>query len=348
MQTRLLHFGDRQAPQSTPRSWQGISVGAVADAGANVPLQLRPAPRSATDAAGAAAGSGTLKVVTTNLRPGYLRKNGVPYSANAVLDGVLGSLQAAERRRMADDHDADRRPAVSAPASTDCVAVQEGSERGEMGSNAVFGALVTQPRRLFALGSVCACSSLRHAFRCWRRSICRVRGRDECRPTTATRGAGRSAGHSGQRRRPRQGAELQHRVAVGHRAPVSDVSAVLSRSPVRSRFRSSGEQDPITQKLVAWKIAGWIDRDVHDDLDGRPPAPVGVRAAHARRLHDRAHGKATALVAVTTHFKMGDMKRHRAFSSDRRRMTYRFTRHDDSSRSPGFSTIPCTSPSRSS
>jgi hypothetical protein len=28
---------------------------------------------------------GTLRVVTTNLRPGYLRKNGVPYSANAVL-----------------------------------------------------------------------------------------------------------------------------------------------------------------------------------------------------------------------------------------------------------------------
>ena len=26
-----------------------------------------------------------LKVVTTHLRPGYLRKNGVPYSANAVL-----------------------------------------------------------------------------------------------------------------------------------------------------------------------------------------------------------------------------------------------------------------------
>jgi hypothetical protein len=28
---------------------------------------------------------GTLKVVTTNLRPGYLRNNGVPYSGNAVL-----------------------------------------------------------------------------------------------------------------------------------------------------------------------------------------------------------------------------------------------------------------------
>ena len=30
-------------------------------------------------------GRGNLKVVTTNLKPGYLRKNGVPYSANAVV-----------------------------------------------------------------------------------------------------------------------------------------------------------------------------------------------------------------------------------------------------------------------
>ena len=28
---------------------------------------------------------GSLKVVTTHLKPGYLRKNGVPYSANATL-----------------------------------------------------------------------------------------------------------------------------------------------------------------------------------------------------------------------------------------------------------------------
>ena len=28
---------------------------------------------------------GSLKVITTGMRPGYLRKNGVPYSANAIL-----------------------------------------------------------------------------------------------------------------------------------------------------------------------------------------------------------------------------------------------------------------------
>jgi len=34
---------------------------------------------------GASSTDGSLKVVTTHLRPGYLQKNGVPYSANAVL-----------------------------------------------------------------------------------------------------------------------------------------------------------------------------------------------------------------------------------------------------------------------
>ena len=40
-------------------------------------------------------------------------------------------------------------------------------------------------------------------------------------------GTGRSAGHAAQRRRPREGAELRHRVALGDRAPVPDVPADL-------------------------------------------------------------------------------------------------------------------------
>ena len=43
----------------------------------------------------AAARGGTLKVVTTNLLPGYIRKNGVPYSANAVLTEYLNRLTGA-------------------------------------------------------------------------------------------------------------------------------------------------------------------------------------------------------------------------------------------------------------
>jgi hypothetical protein len=53
-QTRVLHFGDTPAPAEA--TWQGHSI-----------AQWNVAARS-------------LKVVTTHLRPGYIRKNGAPYS----------------------------------------------------------------------------------------------------------------------------------------------------------------------------------------------------------------------------------------------------------------------------
>jgi hypothetical protein len=69
-QTRLLRFGG-VAPAKTASSWQGYSAAEwekiLQPGGLGVSLQTAP-PRM-----------GTLKVVTTNLRPGYLRKNGVPY-----------------------------------------------------------------------------------------------------------------------------------------------------------------------------------------------------------------------------------------------------------------------------
>ena len=88
------------------------------------------------------------------------------------------------------------------------------------------------------------------------------------------------------------------------------------------------EQDPVTQRLLAWKIAGWGDRDVTMIwMDGRP---------HPSRYAPHSHGGFTTgrwegdtLTVVTTHFKLGDIKRHRAFSSDRAAVTYRFNRHGD-------------------
>lgn len=68
MQTRLLHFDSSDLPKGSAPSWQGDSVA----------TWLTFAPAASTR-------SGTLKVVTTNLRPGYLRKNGIPYSAAARL-----------------------------------------------------------------------------------------------------------------------------------------------------------------------------------------------------------------------------------------------------------------------
>ena len=69
-QVRLLHAGQWTPPPGAPASWQGDSVATWE--------MRRPA-------AGEKAKYGDLKVVTTHLRPGYLRKNGVPYSANAKL-----------------------------------------------------------------------------------------------------------------------------------------------------------------------------------------------------------------------------------------------------------------------
>ena len=93
-QTRLLRFGKVQTPASAaatagkppdaPRTWQGVSEAQWLTARPNVPLQLRPADRTA-DAPPLRPTGGSLQVVTKNLRAGYLRKNGVPYSENAVV-----------------------------------------------------------------------------------------------------------------------------------------------------------------------------------------------------------------------------------------------------------------------
>jgi hypothetical protein len=82
-QTRLLRFGN-QAPAPAERTWQGTSQAQWLMPRPNVPLQLRPADRAADTPPVRPAG-GSLQVVTRNLRAGYLRKNGVPYSENAVL-----------------------------------------------------------------------------------------------------------------------------------------------------------------------------------------------------------------------------------------------------------------------
>jgi hypothetical protein len=84
MQTRLLRFSDAKAPTDGPRSWQGVSQAQWLPARPNVPLQLRPAERTA-DTPPIRPTGGSLQVVTRNLRAGYLRKNGVPYSENAVM-----------------------------------------------------------------------------------------------------------------------------------------------------------------------------------------------------------------------------------------------------------------------
>jgi len=69
-QTRLFRFAAARVTRRGALSWQGESVAEW----------TRPRPAPGTTPKG-----GSLKVVTTNLRPGYLRRNGVPYGADAVL-----------------------------------------------------------------------------------------------------------------------------------------------------------------------------------------------------------------------------------------------------------------------
>ena len=65
-QTRLFRFGQPQPPAGAP-DWQGFSV---------AQWELASAGRGP---------SGSMKVVTTRMRPGYLQKNGVPYSAKTTM-----------------------------------------------------------------------------------------------------------------------------------------------------------------------------------------------------------------------------------------------------------------------
>ena len=68
-QTRMLRFG-ATPPANQPLEWQGYSV----------------ANWEALGARGRGAMPTQLRVRTTRMRPGYLRKNGVPYSENATLE----------------------------------------------------------------------------------------------------------------------------------------------------------------------------------------------------------------------------------------------------------------------
>jgi hypothetical protein len=63
-QTRRLHFGAAAREQQPPASWQGHSLAAWEGTGTERYLTVR----------------------TTNLLPGYLRKNGAPYSENTQLE----------------------------------------------------------------------------------------------------------------------------------------------------------------------------------------------------------------------------------------------------------------------
>jgi hypothetical protein len=109
-QTRLLNF-DRTRQAGTEKTWQGFSraewegpgfgrrgdappgpgagpAGPPVPGGGGQGLRGGPPPRGQASINR----GGAVKVVTTNFREGYLRKNGVPYSENATITEYLHRL----------------------------------------------------------------------------------------------------------------------------------------------------------------------------------------------------------------------------------------------------------------
>ena len=75
-QTRVFHFEDAPRQSGEP-TWQGVSSAEwIAHGGGRGQVV-----------------NGTLKVVTTGMKPGFLRKNGVPYSADAVVTEYFDLLE---------------------------------------------------------------------------------------------------------------------------------------------------------------------------------------------------------------------------------------------------------------
>lgn len=87
-QTRRLHFGDAHPPAGEP-DWQGYSVA----------LWQKQRQSRSFSPSGPSLPGGSLKVTTTRMRPGYLRKNGVPYSDNAVMTEYLDTVTLPNKEK---------------------------------------------------------------------------------------------------------------------------------------------------------------------------------------------------------------------------------------------------------
>jgi hypothetical protein len=92
-QTRVFHFVESDAAQG-PRTWQGYSF-------AVWQIQRRSIDTGGgrTDRAGAPVW-GDLKVTTSDLKAGYLRKNGIPYSDDAQLVEYYDLLPQGDGNQM--------------------------------------------------------------------------------------------------------------------------------------------------------------------------------------------------------------------------------------------------------
>ena len=95
-QTRLFHFAAPPAHDVTP-SWQGYSAalweGLKPRGGFGGVTAGLPTTAGLATTGTAPKQDGYLKVITTQLRPGYLRRNGVPYGAQTSVEEYFDSFR---------------------------------------------------------------------------------------------------------------------------------------------------------------------------------------------------------------------------------------------------------------
>jgi len=98
-------------------------------------------------------------------------------------------------------------------------------------------------------------------------------------------------------------------------------------------YRSPGglsvvkEYDPVTQKLVAYRLYGTYGLARTIFMDGRASPPANAR--HTYEGYSIGHWEGNKLVVETSHLKAGFLRRNGIAHTDRAHMTEYFLRHDD-------------------
>ncbi len=140
-QVRSPGRSTERAPQvpAGQRSWQGVSVARwepPPQGGRGLNLGL--APRAGTQGR-------SLEVVTSQIRPGYLRKNGVPFSENASVTEYFDLFPEPDGPDWFVVTTSVQGPVVSGRRVGDDQPLQEGARRLEVESNALSGSVATAP-----------------------------------------------------------------------------------------------------------------------------------------------------------------------------------------------------------
>lgn len=88
------------------------------------------------------------------------------------------------------------------------------------------------------------------------------------------------------------------------------------------------EFDAVTGRMVAWKIGGWVDRDITTIwMDGRPRPSSNAPRTYGGFTTGRWEGD--TLVTTTTHMKANMIRRNGVPVSDQATMTMYVVRHGD-------------------